>query len=88
MKVDELTSEQLVSWFLMACYAYYEVHNPIMEDHEFDLLTARLKDEWESIDHPHKSLITPSHLDATTGYDIKYPTIVKYTTIEVINESL
>jgi NAD-dependent DNA ligase len=87
MKVDDLTLEQLVPWFLMACYAYYEAHNPIMEDCEFDLLTARLKDEWENIVHPHKSLITPSHLDATTGYDIEYPTIVKYATMEVINES-
>ena len=70
----------LIPTFLMACYAYYTLGKRIMSDPEFDALVAKIKVVWDTIDHPHKSLITKSHLDATTGYDIQYPTIVKHLT--------
>ena len=77
-KPDYSNPNSVLSWWLMASYAYYELLSPIMLDEEFDEMTQILKDKWDEIDHPHKSLITKSHLDATTGYDIKYPNIVKY----------
>jgi len=82
--IEEMTPNQLVSWFLMSSYCYYEVHCPIMCDHSFDYLVQRLKEHWDEADHPHKELITESHLDATTGYDINYPTIVKVASSEFL----
>jgi len=74
----------LVSWFLIGSYAYYELGNPVMTDPTFDSLTQSLKEKYNEADHPHKYLITESHLNATTGYDIKYPGIVKYATMNYI----
>ena len=75
--VEEMTPNQLVSWFLISSYCYYDVGRSIMSDQSFDYLVQRLKEEWHNVDHPHKELITESHLEATTGYDIDYPTIVR-----------
>ena len=69
----------LIPTFLMACYAYYTLGTRIMTI-PIDALVAKMKTVWDKIDHPHKSLIKKSHLDATTGYDIAYPTIVKHLT--------
>jgi hypothetical protein len=89
-EVKTMTPNQLVSWFLMASYVYYELGRKIMKDTTFDYLVKRLKKEWEKSDHPHKILITKSHLSTTSGYDIKYPQIVKCASIEYLrspNES-
>ena len=83
-KVKIMSPNELVSWFLMASYIYYDQGRKIMKDTTFDYLTKRLKREWDNSDHPHKVLITCSHLNATTGYDIQYPTIVKYTALEYL----
>ena len=76
--VYSMTPNQLVSWFMISGYGYYIVSQRVMEDPDFDYLVERLKKHWDEIDHPHKKLITQSHLDAATAYDISYPTIVKY----------
>ena len=83
--IDAMTPNGLVSWFLIGCYAYYELSKPVMTDADFDYMVQKLKEEWDIADHPHKELITESHLDATTGYDIQYPNIVKYSTVGYIN---
>tara|TARA_R100000149_G_C5774278_1_gene73250 strand:+ start:264 stop:452 length:189 start_codon:yes stop_codon:yes gene_type:complete len=48
-----------------------------MTDMDFDYLTHRLKEEYDNVDHPHKHLVTEDNLKAGTGFDIKYPSIVK-----------
>ena len=68
----------MLSWFLIASYAYYVIGDRIMEDSQFDRIVKILKDSWDSVDHPHKHLVTQSHLSAGTGYDIAFPTIVKH----------
>ena len=87
MKASEMNQGQLVSWFLIASYAYYELGEPVMSDEEFDKLVERLTEEYDDIDHPHKHLITEDHLKATTGYDINFPTIVKDVARTIIHES-
>ena len=76
--VKEMSANELVSWFMIAGYAYYSLGKRVMSDASFDYLVKRLKERWDDADHMHKSLINQGHLDATTGYDIKYPTIVKH----------
>ena len=85
--INNMRPNQLVSWFLISSYAYYEISEPIMSDSTFDLLVERMKTHWEEIDHYHKYLITQSHLDAGTGYDIKFPEIVKYSTMAYLREN-
>ena len=82
--VKNMSPNELVSWFLMASYVYYDLGKRIMSDHVFDYLTNRLKENWDAADHSHKALINKSHLDATTGYDIKYPSIAKYSALEYL----
>ncbi len=84
--IHSMSPDALVSWFLIGSYAYYELSNPVMSDPDFDVLVSRLKEKYAESDHYHKSLITQSHLDATTGYDIKYPTIVRYAAMNYLKE--
>ena len=76
----------MLSWFLIASYAYYVIGDRIMEDSQFDRIAKILKDNWDSVDHPHKHLVTQSHLDAGTGYDITFPTIVKHNAHLILKE--
>ena len=85
--IDEMTASQLVSWFLISSYAYYKMGDKLMEDPDFDYLVKRLQSHWPDIDHPHTKLITKSHLNAATAYDIKYPTIVKCCAAELVREN-
>ena len=84
--INGMTPNQLVAWFLISSYAYYVMSEPVMEDSTFDGLVKRLKEHWDEVDHPHKYLITESHLAAGTGYDIDHPTIVKFATATYIRE--
>jgi len=79
-RIKDMSPNQCVSWWLMASYAYYELMDPILDDEEFDQLTVRISEEWGLIDHPHKSLITSGNLESGSGFDIEYPTIVKFAT--------
>ena len=67
---------KLLSWFLMASYVYYVLGDRIMSDQDFDRLTVLLKDNYADVDHIHKHLVTLEHLEAATGFDIKYPNMV------------
>jgi hypothetical protein len=51
-----------VRWYLMAAYAYYIKDAPIVSDDFFDRLAVRLRNSWETIEHPHKHLITEDDL--------------------------
>ena len=76
-EVREMNSSQLVSWFMMASYAYYQLDINLMSDYDFDFLVERLRNEWDNVDHPHKELIKKTNLDAGSGYDIDFPAIVR-----------
>lgn len=69
---------QLVPYFLMASYLYYNINiESPMSDEEYDILCKRLYDEWDEIEHPHKHLIERDSLKSGTGYYInKYPMMV------------
>ena len=57
---------KLISWFMIASYAYYHLDSSVMSDYDFDYLVKRILENWEDIDHPHKDLIkktnTPPHI--------------------------
>ena len=79
--INQLLSNQLVSYYMMSSYIYY-VANSFLEsplsDTEYDDLCKRLLSEWDDVDHPHKKLIDFESLTAGTGFYLKdYPRIVK-----------
>lgn len=65
-----------VSMYLMAAYAYYVEDDPIMSDWDFDSLAKTLLEEYDTIEHRHKHLVTEDDLRAGT-YLGEYPEIVK-----------
>lgn len=84
--IKKMTPNQLISWFMIGSYAYYKLGDRVMKDPDFDYLVERIKGHWDEIDHPHKILITESHLEAATAYDIDYPTIAKHAAYNYIRE--
>jgi hypothetical protein len=70
--VDLLDPGLLVPHYLIHCYLYYEMSVPVIEDHQFDDLGKRLKDEWDDVEHHHKHLIDPDGLSSGGSY-IKHP---------------
>lgn len=70
-----------VPWYLMTSYLYY-IRIPavnVISDECFDWMCKHLLEHWESVEHPHKWLITPADLIAGTGYSLtedKLPSMV------------
>ena len=87
--IENMGPNLLVSWFMIASYAYYRIGEAgqIMDDPTFDRLVQRLKEKYDEADHPHKKLITEDHLNAGTGFDIEYPTIVKHAYASYLRET-
>ena len=76
---------KLISWFMIASYAYYHLDLNVMSDYDFDYLVKRIIENWENIDHPHKKLIEKSNLDAGSGYDIDFPLMVRGATVDYLS---
>jgi len=62
--IENLSINRLVPYYLMSSYLYYK------EDKQV------LTDNWDSIEHMHKHLITKGDLTAGTGYAIKYTNMI------------
>ena len=84
--IKSMPANQLVSWFMMASYAYYQLNINLMSDYDFDFLVLRLRSEWDKVDHPHKKLIKKTNLDAGSGYDIEFPSMVKGATADYLKK--
>ena len=61
---------------MMASYAYYVEDDPIISDAMFDQCAKSILEHWDTLDHPHKHLLSKEMLEAGT-YLGKYPEIVK-----------
>lgn len=48
----------LIPWFLMACYAYEILGEPILSDACFDEMSESMNMLFDVLEHPHKDLIT------------------------------
>jgi NAD-dependent DNA ligase len=56
----------------MSSYLYYKEDRQVLTDEDFDRLAKRLLDNWDSVEHMHKHLISKEDLQAGTGYAIQY----------------
>ena len=75
---------ELVPLFLMASYAYYHRGDPFMSDYAFDIMALTMREQWDSIEHPYKHLITEGNLATCSGFDIKIPDDLKEKTLEIL----
>lgn len=64
-----------ITFYMMACYAYYVLDDPFMSDADFDWLVKFVKKNYGKINHPHKQYVTLDVLDAGTA-PTKYPGMV------------
>ena len=65
-----------IARYLMCAYAYYVEDDPLISDSEFDQLGQELLQNYDSIEHMHKHLVTKKDLEAGT-YLGEYPELVK-----------
>ncbi len=72
MNIETLNINRLVPFYLMSSYLYYKEDRQVLTDEDFDRLAKRLLDNWDSVDHMHKHLISKEDLQAGTGYAIQY----------------
>jgi ligand-binding sensor protein len=72
MNIETLYINRLVPFYLMSSYLYYKEDRQVLTDEDFDRLAKRLLDNWDSVDHMHKHLISKEDLQAGTGYAIQY----------------
>lgn len=71
-----------ISFWMLSSYAYYCRYDSIMSDTAFDKMSKFMLDNYDSLEHNHKHLITKGMLVAGSGYNLKaedYPLIVKVT---------
>lgn len=65
-----------IARYLMCAYSYYEEDDPLISDYSFDMLAKCILQNYDSIQHFHKHLVTKEDLEAGT-YLGEYPERVK-----------
>lgn len=79
----------VISWMLAASYAYYIMDRPILSDSVFDGMMKWALNNWDSLEHPHKYLITKEDLENGSLFGIsllEYPNIVKNSVEVMLSE--
>jgi len=71
--------------WLMCSYLYYELDVNVINDDEFNMLSRYLLDNYNHITDMYKHLVTKDNFKSSTGYDIKYPTMIKHLAIDYYN---
>lgn len=64
--------QSVVAWIIMASYGYYHMpQNPsLLSDECFDNMCKWLLGNYDSVQHRFKHIITKSHLEAGSLYDV------------------
>jgi NAD-dependent DNA ligase len=89
IRAELLRPAQLVTFYLMASYLYYQCDISLMADSEYDKICKRLLAEWDSIEHVHKKVIDYDSLGATTGFTLRlhdYPLITQSAALRYAQE--
>lgn len=79
----------VISFILAASYAYYILDRPILNDNVFDGICRYALENWDSLEHQHKHLITKEDLENGSLYSLgmmDYPLIVKNSVENMLNE--
>lgn len=71
-----------ISWWIVSSYCYYIKNESLMSDTAFDKLSKWMLDNFHTLEHTHKHLLSKDALRMGTGAFIKeddYPLRVKVT---------
>lgn len=86
--LSQFTYTALSSTYLFASYAYYELDNPILNDHTFDRICKHLYDDFDVLKGEGVrglgELITEGNLQAGTCLGVCYPEAVMQIVRELI----
>lgn len=68
----------LITWYLMASYAYYQKDANFISDYLFDRICRLIDQKWDMITHRHKRLVNREDMSAGTCLlsEHLYPSIV------------
>ena len=81
----------VISWILSASYCYYCRHTSLLSDDVFDKMCLYALNNYDTLKHRHKHLITKGMLKAGTAYNLRvedYPLIVRCSAEEMIQRLL
>jgi hypothetical protein len=67
----------LIPWYLIGAYAYYALDMPVLTDSTFDAICIMLDEEWDDLEHVHKSWVCRDDLSAGTRMSAAYPSMAK-----------
>jgi len=56
----------------MSSYAYYKLNESLLSDEVFDKMCKWMLENWDNVEHRHKSLVNKESLSAGTGFDIEF----------------
>ena len=76
MEICDDSINMYIPWYIMAAYAYYVEDDPILEDNRFDMMSNRILEHWDEIEHRHKKYLTKDMLKAGT-YMGEFPPQIK-----------
>lgn len=79
----------LIAWLLIAGYAYHHLDRPILSDGCWDALCRQALAQWDTLQHPHKHLISRDDLAAGSLYALpaeSYPTIAVSSARRLLSE--
>jgi len=79
--LQDVGVNKLVPFYIMSSYLYYKLDVSIFNDHEFNDICQRLKQEYTNITHPHKEYVKLHNLEASTGFNIKFTKLMKHASI-------
>lgn len=85
----KINKSSTVSWFLSSSYCYYVHDESILSDTTYDRMCKWMLDNYDSIDHHHKHLVTKEDLLAASGFAIKredYPTVIQVSCHRFMND--
>lgn len=75
------------SWWLQCSFCYYIKNESLMSDEAFDKMSKWMLDNYDSITHIHKAIVTKDMLKAGSGYNLKaedYPSRIVNTADSLI----
>lgn len=78
-----------ISWILASSYCYYVRYTSILSDTVYDKMCKFVLDNYGSLEHPHKHLLTKDMLRAGTAHNLRlddYPMIVRVTAEKMIEQ--
>lgn len=79
------------SWVLAASYCYYHLYESILADEVFDKMARFLLDNYDSLEHTNKHLVTKEMLQVGSLYNLKleeYPLRVRISADELLRNLL